>query len=540
MKKTLSLIKACMTEGMNIFKIKNKNSSEISKKVFPIILAILVFFSIWSYANLFMEQLTKVHLEFVLLTLFILFTTIFTLVEGIYKASNLLFNSNDDNLLLSLPIKKSTVLFIRVFKFYVFELLFNSLFLIPAIVVYIRYVSVGITFYISSIIALLVLPIIPIVISCIIGAIISGTSSKFRFKNLVQIIITTFFLLIIMYASFNLEKIITNLAQNASSINDLITKLYYPAGAYIGLVTNFNIKDLVLFILIHLAIFVVMIFALSKVYFRINSKVKGVKTKNNKGLINDYKIKTRKPMKALIGKEFNKFIASPVFVINAAFGLVLFVAGCIAICIKFESLITSIQTAGIGITVEQVKSYIPAILFGFVCISSLMSSITSSMISLEYKSFNILKSLPVSSFKIIISKVLTAIIIMIPFILIGDIIMFVNFEFTILEMIMIILSSFILPIFAETLGIIINLKYPKLDAENDTEIVKQSMSSGVAVFAGMILLAATCFGIYKLISMNMNIELVVLIGTLVYFVLDVLLLVYLRKNGVKKFNKINV
>jgi ABC-2 type transport system permease protein len=129
---------------------------------------------------------------------------------------------------------------------------------------------------------------------------------------------------------------------------------------------------------------------------------------------------------------------------------------------------------------------------------------------------------------------------MIPFILIGDIIMFVNFEFTILEMIMIILSSFILPIFAETLGIIINLKYPKLDAENDTEIVKQSMSSGVAVFAGMILLAATCFGIYKLISMNMNIELVVLIGTLVYFVLDVLLLVYLRKNGVKKFNKINV
>ena len=539
MKKVFSLIKACMTEGMSIFKIKNKNSSKISKKLLPIVLAILVFFSIWSYANMFMEELVKVHLEFVLLTLFILFTTIFTLVEGIYKASNLLFNSNDDNLLLSLPIKRSTVLFIRVFKFYVFELLFNSLFLIPAMVVYVRYVSVGVTFYISSIIALLVFPIIPIVISCIIGAIISSASSKFRFKNLVQIIITTIFLLVIFYISFNLEKIIMNIAENAKSINDLITKLYYPAGAYIGLVTDFNIKDLVIFILSHLTIFIVMIFALSKVYFKINSKVKGVKTKSNTK-DSKYKIKTRKPMKALIVKEFNKFISSPVFVINAGFGLVLFVVGCILICVKLDSVITSMQTSGIGITAEQVKLYIPAVLFGLVCMASLMSSITSSMISLEYKSFNILKSLPVSSFKIIIAKVLTATIVVIPFILIGDLILFVNFKFTIIQMVLIIFSSFILPIFAEALGIIINLKYPKLDAENDTEVVKQSMSSAVAVFAGIIFLAITGYGIYKLINMNMSIDLVILIGTSLYFIFDIVLLIYLKKRGVKKFNNINV
>ena len=537
MKKTLSLIKACMTDGMNIFKIKSKNSSEIGKKVLPIMLAILVFFSVWSYANIFMEQLVKVHFEFVLLTLFIIFTTIFTLIEGIYKSGNLLFNSNDDNLLLSLPIKKSTVLFVRVFKFYIFELIFNSLFLIPAMVVYIRYVSVGITFYVSSLIALLLLPIIPIVISCIIGAIISGTSSKFRFKNIAQILITMLFLLVIFYISFNLEKIIMNLAENASSINNLITKLYYPAGAYISLVTNFNIKNLILFIVIHLSIFTIMIFALSKVYFKINSKVKGVKTsQKNK----DYKIKTKKPMKALIGKELNKFITSPVFVINTGFGLVLFVVGCALICIKFESLAIPLQTAGIGITMEQIKLYIPAILFGLVCMASLMSSITSSMISLEYKAFNILKSLPISPFKIIISKVLTAVLIMIPFILIGDLIMFINFKLSIIEMVIIIASSIILPVFAETLGIIVNLKYPKMDAENDTEIVKQSMSSAVAVFADILFLAITGYGIYKLISININIDFVILIATLIYLFLDILLLIYLKKIGVKKFKKINV
>ena len=51
-----------------------------------------------------------------------------------------------------------------------------------------------------------------------------------------------------------------------------------------------------------------------------------------------------------------------------------------------------------------------------------MKSITSSMISLEGKTFSILKSLPVKPYTIIKSKILTAVLIMIPCILIGDII----------------------------------------------------------------------------------------------------------------------
>ena len=107
-------------------------------------------------------------------------------------------------------------------------------------------------------------------------------------------------------------------------------------------------------------------------------------------------------------------------------------------------------------------------------------------------------------------------------------------------MILIVLSSFILPIFAETLGIIVNLKYPKLDAENDTEVVKQSMSSAIAVFTGIIFIALTGYGLYKLISLNMNIDLVILICNLFYAVLDIALIIYLKKNGVKKFNNINI
>ena len=220
-------------------------------------------------------------------------------------------------------------------------------------------------------------------------------------------------------------------------------------------------------------------------------------------------------------------------------GLAIFLIGCILISIKFDSIISTL-IEDIPISVEQIKSYIPVILFGFVCFSSLMSSITSSMISLEGKSFSILKSLPVSSFKIIISKVLTAVIIMTPVLVVGDIIMFIRFSFNLIEVLMILISSIILPLVSETIGIIVNLKYPKMDAENDTEVVKQSMSSAIAVFVGMIISGITIFIIVKGLEYSINIDILIALVLGIYTILCMNLLIYLNKVSIKEFNKISV
>ncbi len=537
MKKIISLIKACMTSDMSLFKIKNNNQSKRSRVLLPIFLFIMVFFSIWSYANMIIEPLTKIHLEYVLLSIFVLFTFILTLVEGIYKSSNLLFNCKDDNLLLSLPIKRRTVLFIRVFKFYVFELIYNTMFMAPAMITYIRYVKVTPSYYPVSIIMLLLLPIIPIVLSIIIGMLLSATSTKFKYKNIAQIILTTIILLFVFYISFNLENVVKDLALKATSINDLITRLYYPAGAYVKMITNFDILDLLLFIIINISLFALSIYLLGNTYFKVNSCAKAVKTNHNHH--NNYKIKTNKVIPSLIKKEFTKFISSPVFVTNAGFGLVLFVLGCIILPIKFESLTTAIATIEPSVSIETIKSNIPVILFGLICTSSLLSSITSSMISLEYKSFNILKSLPVKPYTIILSKIYTAVIIMLPFILIGDIITFINFKFTFIQIVLIIISSIIIPLVAETLGIIINIKYPKMDAENDTQVVKQSMSSMVAVMLGMLLTFITIYSLAICLNNNMNIDLIILLGLIVYTLIYIILLIYLNNKSIKEFNLIN-
>lgn len=537
MKKIVSLIKACMTQDMALIKINGKNRAEASKKILPIVLVFIIFFSIGSYAKMIIEPLAVLKFEHMMLVLFAVVTTVMTLFEGIYKSSNLLFNCKDDNMLLSLPLKKSTVLFIRVLKFYVFEVAYNALFLIPAIVVYAMTVNVGISYYIVSILALLLLPVVPIVISCFIGAIISASSSKFKYKNIAQIIITTIFLLLVLYASFNVEGIIGNLANNANNISDAISKVYYPVSTYAKLITSFNIMDLLLFVTIHIAIFALAIAVLGKVYFKINSNVKVIKKTSRD---NNYKIKTAKPIFALIKKDLNRFINSPVFVTNAGFGLVLFLVACISLCIKSDSLLQMLGSKGVEATREQILAYIPVILFGLICFTSFMSSITSSMISIEGKNFYILKSLPIKPFSIILSKVFTAVIIMIPIILVGDLIVLIKFKFNILETIIVLISSIVLPLLSETIGIVVNLKYPKMDAENDTEVVKQSSSSTVAVFIGMILTGITIFALIKCLGLAIQPDLIIASGLILYTLIYMILLIFVNKKGREMINKINI
>ena len=535
MNKVLSLIKINLSHDLTIFKINSKKTSKKTKILLPIIITIYLMGFMGVYASMLMDKLKPMHLEFITITIFALIISIITITEGIYKSGSLLFNCKDDNLLLSLPIKKKTVLFVRILKFYIFELLYNSLFIIPVIIVYAINVVPDWTFYLSSFVALLVLPIVPIAISCIIGFLITFISSKFKGKNIVQTIVTMAFLLIVLYLSFNLEGFIKDIAKEATSLNDLITKLYYPVGAYISLINDFNILSLLSYILINILIFAVVVFILGKIYFKINSSQKRVLTSHKN---THYVIKSRSRLSAFIHKELNRFVATPVFITNAGFGLVLFVAACILCSLKFDSLIDMFLKANPKVKVSLITDNLPLIAYGLLCFSSLMTSITSSMISLEGKTFNILKSFPIKSSRIVLYKVITALVVMLPCLLLGDIILFIRFKFDIISIILILLGTLILPLVTELIGIIANLKYPKMDATNDTEVVKQSMSSMIATFVGLGLSGGTILVMIGLFNAGLCSSLIMLIFDLIYGLVAVGLLILLEKKCAGYFNNI--
>ena len=539
MKKTLSLIRASMKSGMNIFKIHTK--SKRSNTILPIVIALYLMFMIWGSANTLFEKLEPLGLQFILLPVAVFSISIMTMLEGIYKTGPLIFNCKDDQLLLSLPIKRRTVLFLRIFKFYVFELLFNSLFLVPIMIAYIRWgVSLTWTYYLTSIIMIFFLPIIPIVISCILGVITSSISSRFKYKNAVQVIITTIFLILILYGSYNLDKIFNYLVKHATSLNDLIIKIYYPAGIYSKLITDFNLKDLLVFIIINIAIFTISIILLSKVYFKINSRLKKVTT-SKKTKINNLRIATRSQTKSLIRKELNTFFNTPVFIINAGFGLVLFILATISILFKYDTfvnILTDPQT-GLSFAKELITKNTSILILFLIAFTGFMTSITSSVISLEGRTINILKSLPIKAKTILMSKIYACMVLTTPIMIIGDLLLFIKLKTNIIEAILLLLLSVIIPLVSHFIGLIVNLKYPKLDAENSTEVVKQSASSFISVMIGMILVILFIIALIRLIKIFSPL-LILILSLIVFTIIDILLYVYLINKGTKDYQNLSV
>ncbi len=541
MKKTWSLIKASMTSDMKIFKLKTNKNNKLTNLLLPVILALYIMFMMYNGSYQFMSKLAPLNIAFLVLTLFAFGVSLMTILEGVYKIGPLLFNCKDDDLLLSLPIKRQTILLVRLFKFYVFELLFNSMFILPVMIAYIKWnPNLTWTYFLTSIVMLLLLPVVPIIISCIIGYITSGVSSRFKYKNAVQIIISMIILLGILFVSYNIDGIMKFVMKHATNVNDLITKIYYPAGIYTKLVTDFNLIDLITFILVNVGLLIITIFVLSKFYFKINSRLKSVST-TKKVKNKNIEFKTKSVTSSLVKKELNTFFKTPVFIINAGFALVLFMVACISVVAKYDSvlkLITS-KDMGFNVPVKLITDNLSVIVLILILVTAFLTSITNSLISLEGKNINILKSLPVKVKTILMSKIYACLIITTPVLLIGDVVLFIKFKLSIIESLLLVVLSIIVPLVSHFIGLLVNLKYPKLDAENSTEVVKQSASSLVSVTIGMALMIISFIIITNFIG-SVSPLLILGLCIIAFLLIDILLYIFLTTWGVKKFNKLSI
>ena len=209
--KTLSLLRAVLTEDMDLFKYKvGTNASRLKKILLPVFLFIVVGYSIGYYAYMIGKPLYEVGLTYIMLSLFIFMVSIITIIEGIYKSQGILFEAKDNDLLFSLPISRGKILFVRIFKLILFQYIYNLMFLLPAFVIYIYFEKPGISFYLISLLMTVLIPIIPTVISSIFGYLIKIVSSRFKFKKIMQTILSCTIFMGIFLLSFNFNNFISD------------------------------------------------------------------------------------------------------------------------------------------------------------------------------------------------------------------------------------------------------------------------------------------------------------------------------------------
>lgn len=538
MKQLFSLLRAVMSQDMNLFKYQaGRDSSNVKKIVFPLILAGIFMYAIGTYYYVLAKELSNIGLTYIMLTIAMVVPTIFTLIEGIYKSQGVLFESRDNELLLALPIKKSKIIFVKLFKFLTFQYLYNLLFLLPAFILYIYFDNPKITFYFISIIMSFLLPIIPTIISSFIGFFIKGVSSSVKFKKAVQTVFTLIIFLSIFVLSFYSNTLLTKLIKNASSVNDIISKIFYPIGIYVNLIQKFDFIEFIKLLLINLIPLLLFVYISSKYYFSIISKFKeSTKKSSSKNIA----FRKNSKLKSLLIKEIKKYFSTSVYVFNTLFGVIIMFVGVIALCINFEGTINTISSGQISnFDINSIIKILPSLFCAMIVIISSMSIITSSSISIEGKSFNITKSLPVDSEVILLSKILASDVILIPFFLLSDIIFFIRFNVSFLDIALILMVTFLIPTFAAIIGLFTNLKYPKMNASNDTEVIKQSMSPVVSMLFGFIFSISLIFITIKF-NKHISLNVLMILEIILISLIIVLSWNFLKRYGKKRIKEINV
>ena len=126
-----------------------------------------------------------------------------------------------------------------------------------------------------------------------------------------------------------------------------------------------------------------------------------------------------------------------------------------------------------------------------------------------------------------------------PLIILSEFIYFIAFRPSLFYIVSILLITIILIFLEAVIGLIINLKYPKMNATNDTEVVKQSMSSMISVFTGMLLFIINIvllISLYKYIT----IEYIIIIEIVTLILLSIILYYILMKYSINDYRKITV
>ncbi len=537
MNQTKSLLKAIMSQDMNLFKYKTKNTKKQNKIMFPLLLAIIFMCSIGVYYNLIGIELHKINLTYIMLTFAVIIPTIFILVEGIYKSQSILFETKDNDLLFSLPISKSKIVFVRIFKLLIFQYLYSLLFVLPGIIIYAHLENPNINFYIISFIMTILIPIIPTIISSFFGLLIKKISTKFKTKKLAQTILTLIFFLIFFYLSLNMNNLIENMIKNATTINNILSRIYYPVGLYINLILKFNFIELLKLIIINLIPLLIFIYITSKYYFKIITKSKETITKPNNTKI---KIKRNQKLKSLIIKELKKYFSSNVYMFNTLIGLILIIIITIGMCINLEGLIKVItDNEEIGMSIQDIKILLPKIFLAVIVFTSCLTSITSSSISIEGRTINISKSLPITTKEIFLSKILFSNILVVSIITLCDIIFIIAFKIKLYDILTILLASITLPTLIAIIGLLINLKYPKMDATSDVEVIKQSASSMISVFLGLII-SIILITIPIILKNKLDLNITILIELTALILITITLWIILQTYGTKKYKEINI
>ena len=524
MSKFLLITKINILRSLNDTRINNsKYKSERRKKTIKTIgvalIVLYIMFYVYYLASSLIPAFITLGKPLYLIGFLFTICSIYILFSNMLKIKNVLFNFKDYDLLMSLPIKRNTIIASKLVSLYVFDLLCTFIIMIPGYIAYIRYLDLPNDWLFF--ILLLTIPIIPILVSTIIGIILSWITSFFKNKNIGSYVVNILLVSVVLFISFRTSMVNeVEMANLSVNMVDSFSHYYLFTSLFVDLLGNLNLLNLCIYFVLPIIFGGIFVLFINKGYIHLRTRLLKINIKN------DYEVKRYRhhsTLKSLYIKEIKKYFSNSLYVINTSFGPLLLIVLIVSILLSGDYMVERI--GGLMNFGEMDIKIIYFIMISLICA---MSSTTNSSVSLEGKSLWIMKMIPVNIDKIFLSKILVNLTILVPTILVCGTFFGIYLHLSFSEFILIYLMPFSYALFASFGGLLCNIMFPKFDFENEIKVIKQSLAVFITILLGIIMVIVP----FKFLDMNIS---SIMLITSVMFLIDIIILIILHFYGNNKF-----
>ncbi len=490
--------------------------------VFLVIIVSAFLFMFASMAYMFIPLLEEDNAS-LYFSLFGIIATLTGVFGSVFMTYNTIYEAKDNDLLLSMPIPERIILFSRMTGIYISALLFESMVMIPAVAVAAFSGRLDGASLVLSIINIPVMPFAALSISCAFGWLLAVFASRLRNKSLISVFFSIIFFAVYYFVAMRLNLIINEIIYNAESIEEKIKSFLFPF-YLMGKGCSGDIISYFMFFAFCAIIFGSVYMILSYGFVKIATSKKGMKKIRYK----EKRIKRKSAKLAFLKKELLYLKSSPVYMLNCAIGSVGLLIFTVMLAAKGKEFLGAVSTA-----------YVPDKLLRIIvcalgCFIASSNNLTSPAISLEARTLWFLKSVPVQVKDIFFGKIMMHIIVTGIPLTVFSITASVVIENSFFTAVLSLIASFLFLAVCAEAGLVFNLLFPKTDWTNEAAPVKQSISSTIGMFFGMILTVVFIVGAFSIGSF-LSAEGYLLLSCFVFSASAVLLGGWLVSKGEKRF-----
>ena len=538
----------------NAHRRDNENKSIVNKALTVLIFVIIfgTISTIMGVASYYLTtELIKVNQAPVFINIVLLIMFIFLFSKSIFESLNNLYFAKDLKIFLRMPIKPIQLVRAKINNMIISEYVMELMLLLLPILVYGYLVKAGMVFYIYVTIILLLLPIIPIVLTSLIAAVIMRFTNFIKNKTQVQYIsiFIGFVVLAILTSLFStgegisLERFTEKMLE-VNGLIELISDYFVILKPIMNSLINYEtitgMTNIILFMIESFVTYYLATWMISKIYLKgaigtvVNTNNMQIK-KNTE--LNLSECKQRTPKRAFLSKELKQITRTPIFCLQCI--ILPIVYPIVFIGIPAIALVTFARSVGVDFIINmQENIFNPigiTIAISIAQVLYIMNFTSIIAISREGKKAKLMKTIPISLYKqfqyklypaLIADTVIASIVTICYSLLIAE----VNILFSIFLFIILMALCLV----QEKVMILIDLKKPKITWTSEYAMMKENVNVMYEFFYAVIVVILLT-GIGFIINDIMALMIVIF---LILVCINLVINQYVKKNQMKLYRKI--